>query len=659
MTLLTPLGLLGLLGIAVLILIYIIKPNYQQKLISTTFVWKLSLKYRKKRIPISKLRNFLIILCQVLILTASAMILAQPNQILKAKVEEAEVIVIIDSSASMRTEFKEKSRFERAVRKTSTLAEDILDKNGIVSVILADNSPEYLASRITLEGKEDLLNDLEYLLTSDACAYGEADINGAITMCEQVLEENPEAQIYLYSDQEYSYIPNGIQYDNIADDVAGEDEGEWNAAIIDAYVEMEYNYYMFIVEVACYGADKEVELSLNVYNANSADNEGIGSDFVMTSSVICDSDTTKKIVFVNEDQYESDPERFDLSFDEVYKIMELERVYSYGRINISLNESDSFIEDNNFDIYNGEKEVIRIQYASAKPNKFFSSVLATLRNSYRNYYDIQITEVKEGKEAAVEGFDFYVFEHKMPEVMPTDGVVMLAHPSSAPTGSGIFVHSEKDFKKQSHPLTEEESHKILENVTADNITVTRYLNITYEGVYKTLISCDTAPVLSIKDEPDSKVIVMGFSLHYSNLPILLDFPMLMKNIFEFYFPTTITSNAYEVNERVSLNARGQELTVIGYNFEQTFTSFPASLVVNTPGTYTLTQLTFTGKLIEEMIYVKIPASESNIFAEGEGLVDPYVAKDNFGFLKDLMFYIAATMVAILFIEWWLSSRDRM
>ena len=46
MTLLTPLGLLGLIGIIVLIIIYIIKPNYQQKFISSTYVWKLSLKYR-------------------------------------------------------------------------------------------------------------------------------------------------------------------------------------------------------------------------------------------------------------------------------------------------------------------------------------------------------------------------------------------------------------------------------------------------------------------------------------------------------------------------------------------------------------------------------------------------------------------------------------
>ena len=60
MSLLVPLGLLGLLGIIALIIIYIIKPNYQNKFISSTFIWKLSLKYKKKRIPLNKLRNILL-----------------------------------------------------------------------------------------------------------------------------------------------------------------------------------------------------------------------------------------------------------------------------------------------------------------------------------------------------------------------------------------------------------------------------------------------------------------------------------------------------------------------------------------------------------------------------------------------------------------------
>ena len=60
MTWLVPLGFLGLLGIIALIVIYIIKPNYQNKFISSTYVWKLSLKYKKKKLPINTLRNILL-----------------------------------------------------------------------------------------------------------------------------------------------------------------------------------------------------------------------------------------------------------------------------------------------------------------------------------------------------------------------------------------------------------------------------------------------------------------------------------------------------------------------------------------------------------------------------------------------------------------------
>ena len=78
MSWLTPLGFLGLLGLVVLIIIYIIKPNFQNKIISSTYVWKRSLKFKKKKIPISNLRNILLFLCQVLIITAASLILAQP-----------------------------------------------------------------------------------------------------------------------------------------------------------------------------------------------------------------------------------------------------------------------------------------------------------------------------------------------------------------------------------------------------------------------------------------------------------------------------------------------------------------------------------------------------------------------------------------------------
>ena len=96
MKLLTPLGLLGLIGIIILIIIYIIKPNYQQKMISSTYVWKLSLKYRKKKLPTSRLRDILLIIMQILAVTACSLILAQPSQILRIASENPEVVVIVN-----------------------------------------------------------------------------------------------------------------------------------------------------------------------------------------------------------------------------------------------------------------------------------------------------------------------------------------------------------------------------------------------------------------------------------------------------------------------------------------------------------------------------------------------------------------------------------
>ena len=115
MTLLTPLGLLGLIGLLGWLIIYLIKPNFQQKFISSTYVWKLSLKYRRKKLPVNKLRNILLIVCQLLILIACATILARPVEVLKNQVEVREVIAIIDSSASMRTNIKGETRFHRAI----------------------------------------------------------------------------------------------------------------------------------------------------------------------------------------------------------------------------------------------------------------------------------------------------------------------------------------------------------------------------------------------------------------------------------------------------------------------------------------------------------------------------------------------------------------
>lgn len=660
MTFLTPLGLLGLLGIAILILIYIIKPNYQQKMISSTYIWKLSLKYKKKRIPVSKLRNLLIILCQVFILAACAAILAKPVKILKEATKEVEVVAIIDSSASMRTQLEGESRFERAVNKVQALSEDILSKNGLVSVIVADNGPSFLLQKIRSEGKTEILNALNELLKSEEteCSYGSADIEGALSLCQDIVNENETAKIYLYTDTTYSYVPEGITVVNVSE---GE---EWNAAVLDAYAEINDNYYSFYVDLACYGRDEEIDLTLEIHNANATDSNDKGNSVPVsfTTTVVCNQDVTKRIIFLNKDLYQGGG---NISENVIYCLIEDDsKIYSYQSIHIFINVDDSFREDNNFNIYNGQKEVLKVQYASSEPEPFMSTALAKVKSYFSDNWDIQITQVKKGEQPALVGFDFYIFEHSMPDELPTDGVVFLMDPNKASSGAGFRVVEEYNFQESVSLKADNKDHALMRYVTAEKITVSRFTRIEYDADrYETLISYGEGnyPVLAVSDEKDSKTVVMGFSIHYSNLAVLTDFVIFMINTFEYFFPATVSGNSFEVNETITLNARGETLSVTsidGLN-PQTFDSFPAKLTLDIPGTYKLTQTTFTDKEIYENIYVKIPAAESNIWATSETLTNLYQKTEEKIFYEEWLRYVAAVLVAILFIEWWLQSRESM
>ena len=214
MQLLLPLGLLGLLGVLALIIIYIIRPNYQTRHINSTFVWKLSLKYKKRRLPTSKLRNILIFLCQVLILTAMSLIMTQPAIVYQAAGDENELIAIIDSSMSMYTETTEgETRFDRALDLAAAdfRNSDIIAAGGRVSVIIADDSPFYYRTRVSPAGAISALTELkEGGEEVYHCSYGSADFDAAMRLSEETLAANPYARIRVYTDKTFQYTPEDI-----------------------------------------------------------------------------------------------------------------------------------------------------------------------------------------------------------------------------------------------------------------------------------------------------------------------------------------------------------------------------------------------------------------------------------------------------------------
>lgn len=655
--LLVPLGLIGLLGVVALIIIYLIRPNYMSMHISSTYVWKLSLRYRKKRLPTSRVRNILIFICQVLILTLIAGILSMPV-LAYHSAERLDVIAIIDSSASMYAQSDGETRYSRAIRGIRDLSREVFEEGGNIFILLADGDPDFLEGRFSPDNSallEDTLRKLEE--NTIPCSYGVSDISAAIRRCEEVINENPATRVYLYTDTDYLYIPETVNVIDV------KDSRDWNVAILNAHAEIEDVYQVLTVEVASYGVDLELELRVDVSGADALNSSQAGENIVFSKLVDCSSNNVQTVVF----RYGGGEDKENTTY---YSLGDSERFQSYQSIHISIGEMDSFSADNSFDIYGGQKEVIRVQYASSRklptgqndsenpgPNTFVIGSLSMLKNAFADNWDLEIKEVAQGQEPATEGFDLYIFEHDMPQILPTDGVIFLLDPDVGPSGSGFRVETVYDFSALHQYVTlmaANENHPVMSNpdsgyrIIADNISVSKYKVLNCDSAYEVLMTCDTNPILMVQKNEGAQIAVLAFSVHYSNIVRILEWPYLFYNLFDYYFPGTVDGYDFEVGEQITLNSRGAELTVSGC--EEPFTQFPASVTLDVPGTYTIRQTSYYGKNSITDIFVKIPALESNIWREEDSLQGPNYPGDLQEKFDDLLIYLAAALTFLVFVE---------
>ena len=636
MSWLTPLGLLGLIGLIVLIIIYIIKPIFQSKIISSTYIWKLSLRYRKKKIPMSKLRNILIFICQVLIITSIAFILGQPYLDDGEDASGTDTVIIIDASISMTAETAGSTRLQRAFNAVSNKAAEIFEKdeNNRVSIIIATDKPYYLVQDVTADNVETITNSIEELrreINGKPYTYSTPDISGAVKLAEQITAFSADTSVLLYTDTDY--IDKGQ-----IEVVPMSDPSDWNVAILDVRAVNVENYYQFEVDVVCYGADKDIDVYCNFKGVNY---ELQNLDHTVT--VRCTSDEVQTIVF---------------SADASIATQQV-NISNYNYLKVSVKEQDSLINDNEFYLYGGKRPVLNVQYYSTLPNNFFASALFVLRDRLGNYWDVEIDEVRRGSDYKTEGYDIYIFEHMVPSEIPTDGIVILSDPNGLPSSMGIQLgNSYKTNKGSVIPLSKGESHPINNNLNAEEIVVSRYTEISNYDDYTPLLYCEDRPIAAVRNTDEQKLVIMTFSMNYSNLALLPDFPLFMYNLVNYFTPKTFDGFVFDINDEVSLNARADILNVTTPTTTLQCDTFPQKMTLDTPGVYTVSQNLISGETVIENFYVKIPAEESNINLVSETLDNPFFYKEPENTNMDLLLYLAIALVALLFLEWWLKSREQ-
>lgn len=646
MKLLIPLGLLGLLGLVLLFLIYILKPNYQQKAVSSTYIWKLSLKYKKKRVPVSRLRHLLILLCQVFILCGAAFVLSNPVIVHGDGSVQSEKIFVIDASANMLAASEGETRFQRAVDKVQNAVNEAFSNDELVTIIQAGEEASFLVQRIP-KAQSGLVS---LYLSELTCSYGKGDIDGAMLLAEKVLAENSDAEVILYTGTEYTN-KGLVTVENVAI------EGEWNIAILSAKAELVDNFYVFTIEVASYGADKMFDLGVEVSDSN-------GKGFTVslpTTTVQTYNGEPYKIIYSVETR--------ENGYNTTYVTCEGEaKTYSFDSVRVYIDEEgtiDSYSYDDEYYIYGGNKQSIKVLYYSTLPNPYIEQALQAVQspdNKWTDKYELRITETKIGV-PETKGYDLYIFEHTMPNVLPTDGVVFMINPDKEVNAGFSLGRTVKipNWSGDGETLSPGIDHPIMEYINATDIRLTEYKQVnenTMDG-YDVLMYYEGNPVFFVKNETNVKIAAMPFSLNNSTLGISFYLPVLMTNFFNYYFPVTFENNSYDVYTPIELNARGSGLTLLDSNTDESisFETNPASFVAYEPGTYTIIQTLISEASQTEKFYVRIASSQSNIVKVEDVLTNPNVVKKDKFTYDDLLVYLAAAITALLFIEWILQSRE--
>ncbi|MDY2850891.1 MAG: VWA domain-containing protein [Candidatus Borkfalkiaceae bacterium] len=682
MTLLTPLGLLGLIGIIILIIIYIIKPNFQQKFISSTYVWKKSLNYRKRRLPSGRFKELLLILCQVLLISSCAIILAYPALESFQKETNNEAIVIVDASGSMMTVSEDLSRYEKAVDKTDAICKETLEKGGKVTIIKAEDTPKTLFLRADLSSA-NLYNDAILALREEgSCTYGQADLEAAMSVAKEVTDINPGATVYVVTDNSYLSVPEGVSIVDV------KSEGEWNAGILSAEMRKVDGFYNTYVTIGLYGSEnRTVPVSIVVNGVrNSTLSDGSGSSGSTSEGITVSLQTTVDCIAGREtslilysgtlsDDLTSNPETgiyyksyaecgWETSSGGNNNLL----IYEDATVTVG-NNSDNYDVDDSYYIGGPTKKTLRIQYFSASRSFFIETFLEIARGYYEGVWELDISTVREANAYKTEGFDYYIFENHIPGVVPNDGAVVFINPPTTDRldALGVSIGSIETVETENGTgasLTGETmSHPIMSNVSADKIFVTSFCPIQFVDAedYSVLLSCQSKNVVAVKSSGATKLMFVSFPIENSTIALNPEFVTIFFNSIDYFLPATLDSNDCEVGEEVKINCRGKSVTIQSPSSTEAeeFAEFPVTKKFYIPNVYVITTVLYGGtegaeKTETELLFVRASSAESNIFNEEITITSPFDGANYEDTITDYTVYFAAALVALLFFEWLLN-----
>ena len=562
MTFLYPIGLLGLIGIPILIVVYLIKNRYTEQTIASTFLWRLSERFLKRRNPLSRITGIISLILQLLLVAALSLAVAHPIIVLPGAAHE--YCFILDGSASMNMESDGKTRFDLAKEEILKVVDEAKEGSTYTVVFVGGTTETVLEKADDKSRVSDKLSSLE-------CSDGSVEYTDAIGIAQGYFDSNASTLVYLLTDIDYETAEN-VTLVNVA-------RSENNISLEDVIFFRTGKTSLTVSgNIVSYGSDSLVDVE--VY-ADGAD-EPLG--------------VTKVQAFKNV------PATFNFTF-------ELGEFYS---ITVKCPTPDAYSADNIVTVYDIESEnSYKALLVSDAPFLINAAVEAVSTADIT----VMTTEAYKKEEErltkldkVVNGYSLYIFDCFDPVTLPTDGSVWFISPGASVEGSGFSVQGEVILESADtisvSTSTSSIVRKLTENMVGDDIYVSRYVKCGLYADFATLYSYRGNPVIFTGvNTHGNREVVFAFNLHDSDIALSLDYLAMVGNLLDYSFPEVIEKTDYYCGDTAEINV------ISGCNSIRVETPDGDVIYTDTSGAVSEFELTDVGeyKITVEILGTERPA----------------------------------------------------
>lgn len=550
-----PLGLLGLLGIPVLILIYVIKSKYTEQTIASTYLWELSEKFLKKRKPVSKLTGILTLILQILAVIAASLLIAHPVFTMRNSAND--IYFILDGSASMNMQQDGSTRFDRAKDKINGIIDDSLSGSSYTLVFVRDTV------NVAFEGvtqKQQAKSDVAAL----GAGWSATECSSAMSVAQEYFDSNRSAIIYLITDKPY-------ETENIT--LIDVSSGENNIAFNDYGYTFEGDGVCGTGKVISYCEDAEITVELSASDTLMSPPEKIG-------------ETTVKLMA-------DEPAEFKVQTN----------VSHFTKLQLKIVAKDALDEDNVVILYDEAKAQERkVLLVSDSKDGIY------LRNAISSAGKAQVDAVSVDKYSASDaaGYGLCVFNGFTPAELPKNAAIWLIDAvDGTGKGSGIKFRDYQTPKDETGPAsyfvpeytrgTSVQEKDLMRDIVGREIAVRKYAKYGIPRNFTSVMKVDGDTLIAAGlNENNDREVVFAFAIGDSDFGLKDDFLILVRNLMNYSFPSVIEDTVYDCGDIMKVNVvPGCENIVVtspsGRNTTlDTEGKAYCSVQLNETGTYTVT-----------------------------------------------------------------------